>query len=100
MEDVAGSNPVKPTITFEMETTVKIKDVVSKEHVVSFDFFRQGKFYYNVYNINETPYGPVYQFVVPIEEVGDATFNASDKSVYFMRFIRKAMDNGEFVKVR
>lgn len=83
-----------------METTVKIKDVVTKENVVSFDFYRQGKFYYNVYNPNETPNGPVYQFVVPMDEVGDATFNATDKSVYFMRFIRKAMDKGEFVKVR
>ena len=83
-----------------METKVSIKDVVKSPNIVSFDFYRQGKFYYNAYNPNETPDGPVYQFTIPIEEIGDATFPATEKAIMFMRFIRKAMDSGEFVKTR
>jgi len=83
-----------------METTVSIKDVVKRPNVVIFDYYRQGKFYYKAYNPNETPNGPVYQFAVPIEEAGDSTFPATENAMMFMRFIRKAMDRGEFSKVR
>ena len=83
-----------------METKVSIKDVVRSPNVVSFDFYRQGNFYYNVYNPNETPTGDVYQFAIPIEEVGDATFQSTDNAMFFMRFIRQALEKGEFVKTR
>ena len=77
-----------------------IKDVVKSPNVVAFEYFRQGKFYYSVYNPNETPNGEVYQFAIPIEEVGDATFNKTEKAIMFMRFIRKSMEANEFVKIR
>lgn len=78
---------------------ISIKEIVKNPNIVKFDHFRQGKFYYNVYNPNETPEGTVYQFNVPLEEIGDSTFNGTDKAIYFMRFIRKSIEKNEFIKI-
>jgi hypothetical protein len=82
---------------------MNIKDLVSKEHVVSFDSFRAGFFYYNVYNSNKThpsSKGEVYQFTVPIEDIGGATLLATDKAITFMRWIRKAINEGTLIKIK
>lgn len=79
---------------------INIKDLVTKEHVVSFDSFRAGFFYYNVYNINKTPDGEVYQFTVPIEDIAGATLSATDKAITFMRWIRKAIQDNTLIKVK
>lgn len=79
---------------------VSIKNIVKRPNIAAFEFYRQGKFYYNVYNPNETPDGEVYQFSIPMDEVGDATFPRFDNAMMFMRFIRKSMDKNEFVKIR
>jgi hypothetical protein len=79
---------------------MNIKDLVSKEHVVSFDSFRAGFFYYNAYNSNKTPDGEVYQFTVPIEDIGGATLLATDKAITFMRWIRKAINEGTLIKIK
>lgn len=79
---------------------MNIKDLVSKEHVVSFDSFRAGFFYYNVYNVNKTPTGDVYQFTVPIEDIGNATLLATDKAITFMRWIRKAIADNTLTKIK
>jgi hypothetical protein len=36
-------------------------------------------------------------FPVPLSDVGDATLDAQDKAIIFMRYIRKAIDEGTFV---
>lgn len=77
-----------------------IKDLVSKEHVVSFDSYRAGFFYYNVYNMNKTPTVEVYQFTVPIEDVSGATMMATDKAITFMRWIRKAIQDNTLIKIK
>ena len=71
---------------------MNIKDII-KDNTVKFSFFRAGVMFYTVtYN------GELYQFPVPVDDVGDATFSAEDKAILFMRYIRKAIDNNEFVK--
>jgi hypothetical protein len=38
-----------------------------------------------------------YMFPVPLGDVGDATLDAHDKAIIFMRYIRKAIDENTFV---
>lgn len=33
-----------------------------------------------------------FEFPVPIEDTGEATFKAQDKAIYFMRYIRKHLE--------
>ena len=64
-------------------------------------YYRKGELWYEVIAMvwhedtdpdkcvwNETS---IYQFPVPITDCGDGQFNAEDKAIYFMRYIRKYM---------
>lgn len=70
-----------------------IKDLI-KDNTIQFDYFRAGYFYYMILHD-----GNAYTFPVPLSDIGDATLLCDDKAIYFMRYIRKAMDEGTFVKV-
>ena len=39
-----------------------------------------------------------YIFPVPLSDIGDATLLATDKAMMFMSYIRKALEEGTFVK--
>lgn len=73
-----------------------IKDFVANENFVVFDSFRANVFYYNVPNKTTLE---LYQFQVPIEDIGTATLFTRDKSIFFMRWIRKSIENQTFVKL-
>ena len=51
---------------------------------VRFSFYRDKELWY----ITEDG----FEFPVPIEEVGNATFLAEDRAILFMRYIRKHME--------
>jgi hypothetical protein len=70
-------------------STPSIKDLV-KNNTVHFVKFRQGYFYYKVTD---------YIFPVPQHDIGDATLLAEDKAIIFMRYIRKAIDEGTLQKI-
>ena len=58
-----------------------------KEHVMGrsyFQFYKQGNLYY------KTDTG--VEFHIPISDTNDATFEAEDKSIFFMRWIRKTLE--------
>ena len=71
-----------------------IKEIV-KDNVVRFSKYRQGIVYYSVRVPSE---GLDYLFPVPLADIGDATLLAEDKAMVFMRYIRKALEDGTFVK--
>ena len=71
-----------------------IKEIV-RDNTVSFAKYRQGFAYYTVRVPSE---GEDYVFPVPLADIGDATLLAKDKAMVFMRYIRKAIDDGTFVK--
>jgi len=71
---------------------MNIKEIV-KDNRVYFSFYRAGYLYYNV-TVNSIK----YVFPVPVEDIGDATFLYEDKAILLMRYIKKALDNGSFVK--
>ena len=62
-------------------STLTIKDHVKGQ--VTFQFYRDGSLWY------KTDSG--FQFPVPIEDIGNATFLATDKAILFMRYIRPHM---------
>ena len=71
-----------------------IKEIV-KDNTVFSAKYRQGVVYYPVRVPSE---GVDYLFPVPLSDIGDATLLATDKAMVFMRYIRKALEEGTFVK--
>jgi hypothetical protein len=66
------------------EVDMNIKDMVSDNKKVTFQFYKDGALWYKT----ETD----FTFPVPIEDIGSATFLAEDKALLFMRYIRKHLD--------
>lgn len=60
---------------------IDIKRAVSENRKVKFKYFRDNILYY------ETEYGEI--FPVPVSDTDQATFNAEDKALYFMRWMKK-----------
>ena len=69
-----------------------IKQII-KDNYVQFSHYRAGHLYYNV-----KVEGEQFSFPVPLEDVGDATFLNQDKAIIMMRYIRKALETGSFVR--
>jgi len=72
-----------------------IKDII-RDNTVRFLRFRQGHLYYAV---SVPGQATDFMFPVPVSDVGDATLQAQEKAILFMRYIRKALDEGSFVPV-
>jgi hypothetical protein len=73
---------------------MNIREIV-QDNVVRFVKYRQGYMYYRVRvpgeNLDRT-------FPVPVSDIGTATLPATEKALEFMRYIRKAIEEGTFVK--
>ena len=65
-----------------------------KDNQVQINKYRAGFLYYTI-DVGED----TYIFPVPLDEAGEATFNKTDKAITFMRYIRKAMKDGSFIKL-
>lgn len=75
---------------------MKITDFVTSDNLCDFTHYRQGHLYYIVFNKQDAK---VYSFPVPIDDLAEATINSQEKSVFMMRYIRKALSDGTIVKV-
>lgn len=64
-----------------------IKAMVSGGKQVTFEYYRANHLWYT------TECG--FLFPVPIDDIGDATFNKTDKAMLFMRYIRKYIEEIE-----
>lgn len=71
---------------------MNIKDIV-KDNTVRFVRYRQGIAYYGV----DVPAQGAYLFPVPLDDVGEATLELEDRAILFMRYIKRAMNEGSFV---
>jgi len=63
---------------------IDIKQAVSDTRQVIFSHYKDGDLYYT------TEFGDT--FPVPVSDVGNATFNATDKALLFMRYMRQYND--------
>jgi hypothetical protein len=71
-----------------------VKGIV-KNNAAVFSFLRAGYAYYVV-----TVDGVHYEFLVSLEDIGGASLFARMKAITLMRYIRKALEDGTFVKQR
>ena len=81
---------------------MSIKDLV-KDNKVRFLYYRKGELWYDVitwdsekavsdrYDCNG--WKSIFTFPVPIDDTGDGEFNAEDRAILFMRYIRKYLEN-------
>lgn len=69
-----------------------ITEMVSDGKKVRFVRYRHKELWY----VTETG----FEFPVPIEDTEDATFLGEDKAIFFMRYIRKHLNNIEAGKVQ
>jgi hypothetical protein len=77
---------------------IKVLDVVrNRENIAHFSYFCEGYLYYIVEHE-----GDIYQFPVSTDpvEVGSAPFDKDIKAITLMRYIRKAIENEDFIKIR
>ena len=67
-----------------------LTDMVRDQKKVRFSFYRDSNLWYS------TECG--FEFPVPTDDIGNATFLAEDKALLFMRYIRKHMERIEQAK--
>ena len=70
--------------------TSTLTHMVRDHKTVKFSFYRDKELWY----ITEDG----FEFPVPIQDVGSATFMAEDKAIFLMRYIRKHMETIEQAK--
>lgn len=77
---------------------IKITDLVKAGKEVSFVFYSAGNLWYDAWADLAT--GPrLFRFPVPLTDVGTATFNAKDKAMLFMRWMRQYLANPDSLKI-
>jgi hypothetical protein len=76
-----------------MTTALKITNIVRNNNPAYFSFYRAGHVYYTV----EVD-GQKYVFPIALEDVGNASLFATMKAITLMRWIRKSIADGTFVK--
>lgn len=67
---------------------LKIRDFVSADNLVYFSSYKAGYFWYVVRNLTN---GQMYCFPIDRMDIGNAELLHTDKSLIFMRWIRKAI---------
>jgi hypothetical protein len=76
---------------------MSIKELIDGNKV-RFLYYRKGELWYEFVALREVDSydgesimgdTAIFQFPVPISDCGDGQFNAEDKAIYFMRYIRK-----------
>jgi len=79
---------------------MKIIDIVKDNNMANFSHYSGGNLYYTVKHL-ESPYG-IYMFHINTDpiEVGTSVFSNEIKAITLMRWIRKCIDNEEFVKIK
>lgn len=73
---------------------MRITEIV-KNNTARFGFYRQGYIYYEV----QLPEGK-YSFPIDLKDLGQATVSREEKAITLMRYIRKALEDGTFVRSR
>lgn len=90
-----------------------LKELI-KDNYAQFSFLRSGFAYYNVNIptgeveeevnidarvIHSWPKYDRYQFTIPLDDIGNGTLKANMKAIECMRWIRKALESNELIKV-
>jgi predicted ABC-type transport system involved in lysophospholipase L1 biosynthesis ATPase subunit len=71
-------------------------DFVKNDNLAYFRRYRKGILFYSVQKLDSLD---LYEFPVPVEDLGDATVESTEKALFLMRYIRKAIDEGTLIKM-
>ena len=80
-----------------MSNTAMLKAMVGNDNEAQFTRYFDGNLWYAVRYVKDE-YTDIFEFPVPVSDVGTATFLAKDRSILFMRYIRKHMEMLEKAK--
>jgi hypothetical protein len=69
-----------------------LKDLVRPELVARFRRYRKGELVYAICAPLGKPEEDLFEFPVPVSDTGDGVFNAEERSMTLMRYIRKALE--------
>jgi len=69
-----------------------IKEIV-KDRYAHFAYYRHNMLYYKV-ELDGVP----YSFPIPTEDLMEASVHGEERAITLMRYIRKALDDGTFVR--
>lgn len=75
------------------ENEMNLKTIVQNNNPATISFYRSGNVFYNVVVDGQT-----YSFPVSLEDIGGASLMATEKAITLMRYIRKALADGTFVR--
>lgn len=80
---------------------MNIKDFINRNahgelNPAWFEYYRSGVMYYQVWNTSDKY---LYRFPIRLDDVGNGTLDDIDKAIFFMRWIRKAIESGEIQKL-
>lgn len=76
-----------------MNMAMSLVDIIKKSERAFFLRYRHQMMYYGV-----MVDGILYEFPIPLEDIGDATLHNSEKSIMVMRYIRRAIADRTYVK--
>ena len=74
-------------LSIKDKSMLSIKDLIKNNDVVFLDY-RRNNLWYSIDNEDIN-----FIFPVPIDDIGNATFNCRDRAILFMRYIRKYHDS-------
>jgi hypothetical protein len=77
---------------------MKVSEIIKNSTEAIFSHYRQGYLYYRI-TVKEGQSENRYVFPVEIADLGTATVSETEKPITMMRYIRKAIDDGSFVRV-
>jgi len=100
----ASSGPITTTIYMEEKAFCKNeikKDLYKSKNMASFSHYISGNLYYNIVVFGELYQFPISTYTYPSlsEDLGTTTFEAEMKGSELNRWIAKAIDKGEFIKI-
>ena len=82
-----------PTNTEDRKMKYTIKEIV-KDRKATFVYYRQAHLYFKVVmSVDEA-----YLFPIPIHDLMEASVMAEERAITLMRYIRKALEDGTFVR--
>lgn len=73
---------------------MNVKDIVKNNNIANFSRYQSQNLYYAV----EVDF-VTYEFPVPISDIGDTAFASYYKAITLMRYIRQALDSGDFLPI-
>jgi len=74
---------------------MNIKEMVRNDNVAEFRYYRDGNLWYRVQWMAQNLSIQEFMFPVPIEDIGNATFNHTERALLMMRYIRKHIKTTE-----